>query len=750
MSQLASSVNTQQQARVIRKIPTGAIMTLAQLGVTEMGPLGSSVLTLDAPDWKSSYGGHTVNGDSVLIAEAYFNNAGTRLRQSRVVHHTDATDPLTKISAAATLNLQTAVAAATAGSVTSTNAEPFALVSGDDLDIDIDGGGPSTATFTGTAATITATNVETYVLTDGWTLLVEINNGGVQTVTFNTAEFVNIAAATALEVAAVMNAELTDCQVDTTGGAPRITSDLEGTGAEIDVSGGTANGALGFSTTPVTGGGNVANRAAVTGAETKTIVESAVADSLVTVESGGEVTISATGNPPGPTSSVQVAASSTADDEYGFDNATHSGTSGAAVNTLQVDAKTDGAFGNTLTTTVAAATSGDADEFNFQILKGGIIVETWENASMTDADPNYVETILNHPTQGSLYVTVLDLDAAVTSPGDLPDAGTFGPLTGGDDGLTGIADTDFVGGTGVNGNVGLRTFDPDTDIDVLVVPDRATSTVHNAMLTYSDITREGLIFSVLDPPAGLTTQGMATYVKTTAALFNASENAAIYWPRVKVANPNKPVYGNDDLLVVPPSGHMTGVYARTDASKVGGVFEQPAGTDAAFLPKGVEGFENDEVLDIRNREILFPLNINPISKEDGTQIFIDGARNLDITGNWPSIGQRRGVMFVEKRLRPGLAFLRHRNTRPRLYNDGKLSVQAFLLSLTEAGAFKSKDPNLAFSVDFGPALNTPSVAASRQVKARVGLATSSPAEFINVLIGPDNDDLAAQLAALAA
>ncbi|MCG8433579.1 MAG: phage tail sheath subtilisin-like domain-containing protein, partial [Gammaproteobacteria bacterium] len=349
----------------------------------------------------------------------------------------------------------------------------------------------------------------------------------------------------------------------------------------------------------------------------------------------------------GPTSSVQVLASSTADDEFGLDNALHVGASGAAVDTLQVDAKWDGAFGNDLTLTVSAATSGDADEFKLQVLSGAIIVETHDNLSMTDTDDNFVETVINHPTTGSVWIAVVDLDAAVSSPGDLPATGTFGPLTGGDDGLTGLADTDFVGGEGPNGKVGLRTFDPDSDIDVLIVPDRATSTVHNAMITYADITREGLIFAVLDPPAGLDTQGMATYVKTTAALFNATENAAIYWPRVKVSNPNKPIYGNDDLLVVPPSGHITGVYARTDASKVGGVFEQPAGTDNPFLPRGIEGFENDEVLDIANREILFPLNINPISREEGTQIFIDGARNLDITGNWPSVGQRRGVMFVE-------------------------------------------------------------------------------------------------------
>ena len=418
----------------------------------------------------------------------------------------------------------------------------------------------------------------------------------------------------------------------------------------------------------------------------------------VTQESGAIRITSAT---TGISSTVLVQASSTADDEFGFDNATHAGTDAGAVNTLRIDGKTDGDFANELTVEIAAATSAAADEFNMLVKRNALTVETFSNLSMTDADTNFVETVINTGVEGqgpSNLIAVVDLDAVAPSPGDLPVAGTFGPLTGGDDGLSGLVDADFIGGAGVNGEVGLRTFDIVDDLDVLVVPNQATSAIHNAMVTYVDINRGGLIFALLDPPANHTALQIVTFVLTTASLFGLTENAALYWPKVKIAN--------------------------------------PSGTD--------------EVLKKTKRELVFPANINPISREKGTPIFVDGARNLDITGNWPSVGQRRGVQFVEKRLIPGLAFIRHRNIKSKLYEEGKLTVTSFLLELTQNDAFASKNPTDAFSVDFGPGLNPPSVAANRQVKARVGLATSVPAEFVTLIIGPDNQALEDELAALAA
>ena len=87
---------------------------------------------------------------------------------------------------------------------------------------------------------------ETYVLVDGQTLLVEVDGGSEQTATFNTADFSNIAAATADEVAVVIDTDLTDASAFDDGGSPTIRSDTRGLGSSLKVTGGTANAVLGF------------------------------------------------------------------------------------------------------------------------------------------------------------------------------------------------------------------------------------------------------------------------------------------------------------------------------------------------------------------------------------------------------------------------------------------------------------------------------------------------------------------------
>src|SRR5690606_37423544 len=122
---------------------------------------------------------------------------------------------------------------------------------------------------------------------------------------------------------------------------------------------------------------------------------------------------------------------------------------------------------------------------------------------------------------------------------------------------------------------------------------------------------------------------------STAALLGLSEHAAIYWPRVKVLNPSRSVFGSAAELVVPPSGHIAGVYARVDGSAPGGVYKPPAGIEHGKL-LGVLGFETDEVLDEAKRDLVFPKRINPLTAFPGVPRHIDGARTLKGDGNFPS------------------------------------------------------------------------------------------------------------------
>lgn len=724
-----------------------ASAVLAVVGIAERGPMDVLTECNSQEGFEALFGSYTANNlETMAAVEGWFAGGGTRMFFARTCHHGTPGDPTTKTSAGASLSLKTAGGVATAGSATGGQVAPFALSPGQTLVVSVDAAGAQTATFNATAASRTSANTAPFSLVNADTLTVAINGASPVVVTFLTAAFVSISAATALEVCAVINARFLALGVpavaSVSAGAVVITTLRMGLGASVNISAGSAQGGgkLNFTAGLVAGTGNVSDIGNVTVAEVKTIVEAAITNSAGVTVSNASGAAKITSNTTGGSSSVQVTGASTATG-VGFDNALHVGTSGVAVNTLTLTAE-DGSYANVVTTSVAPASSGDATSFDLKLLSGGIVKDTFPNVSMDPNSPRYVLAVVNG--NNTLGITLTDLLVAA-SPANLPAAGTFGPMTGGSDGLAGLVDSDFSGAVTANGKTGLRAVDADEGaVTLLIVPQRATAAVHNAMLTYCGITRAQQIFAILDPPAGQTVVQMANYTKNTASLTESSEVAAIYYPRIKVATPNATLYGAGNV-VVPPSGDLAALYARTDATKnIGGAFQQPGGINFG-IPRQL-GLESNEVTDKSKRDVLTAALVNPISRESGTDFFVDGVLTLLSGGNFPSIGQSRGVLTVAKSLTQGLAFARHQNNTPELRKACADLSTLFLTQVTTAGVLATTTVADAFSVDFGKGLNPPSTQAQRKIQGRVGVATAYPADFIYVDIFPDTRALDTELA----
>lgn len=411
--------------------------------------------------------------------------------------------------------------------------------------------------------------------------------------------------------------------------------------------------------------------------------------------------------------------------------------------TLKVDGKDPGVYGNNIKIIIENATSGDADEFDLKVEFSGIVVETFPNLSMTDADENFVESVINDVSTGSKFIAVTDLDSGSTPPEDLPALTAGTALITGDDGLVDLADIDFIGDAA--GPTGLEIFNTVQTLNLIVIPDRPTASVAGAMVTYAEVTRQKSIFAILDPPAGQKATEVVTYVVTTAALLNLSEFAAIYWPHTNIVNPSTLVFGAGDTITIPPSGTIAGVYARTDASRPGGVYIPPANVENGIL-QGVVGYETDEVNDEAKRDLIFPKRINPLVAPPGSPRHIDGARTLKGDGNFPSVPERRGVIFIEQSIKAGLLFAKNSNHTERLRETVRKTIVAFLLVQLQNGAFRSNNPDEAFFVDVSEALNPPTIVFANQLRARIGLATNKPAEFIILTFTQDTRALDEQLA----
>lgn len=409
---------------------------------------------------------------------------------------------------------------------------------------------------------------------------------------------------------------------------------------------------------------------------------------------------------------------------------------GTPEDTLRVTAKSDGTWGNSLRIDITAATSGSSSEFNLIVKNSvGVTLETWANLSMVDANERYVETIINNAVTGSRYIVVTDLDSGSTAPADMPALQTSTALTTGDDGLTSLADTDFLGSEA--GGTGLWRTAEIPDITLVSVPGRTSSTVANGILTHL-LARDGEMFAmaVLDPPANTTASGMVTYVKSTAALYNLDERLCIFWPRLKVTNPNKTVYGVGDTITVPPCGHVAGVMARTDNQRPGGVYQPPAGVERGII-RGARGLEMTEVTNERKRDLVYPANINPITTGPGYPIHIDGHRTLKTNGNFPSISERRGVFFIEASIKEAVQFARHSNNDAALRATVERTIEQFLLQQMQVGAFRTQNPETAFFVDVGEGLNDLATQRAGILKVRVGLATQSPIDYVILSFSQD-------------
>ena len=732
---LSSKVVIVEEEPKVRGIPSAPTSVAGAVGLTERGPIGKAVLCSSFEEYQDRFGGFTTDSDLALGAMGFFENGGSQLWVVRTVHYADPADPATATAVRAA-GFLTASAGPTSAILTGAAAAPFALADGELIRLAVNGGADVDAVFSGTPARVDAGTAQPYALADGMTLTVRVDSGAEETVLFSAADFADIITASAVEVAAAINAALTTGQAAPPGGSVRISSQLEGTASRIEITGGTANAVLQFPTAPVVGTGNVANLAAATLAEVQAVVESAIPAVLASAGVGSVLELRTVAT--GATASIQSrAATATA---FGLDTALHVGAASGSASALRVEGKDPGAYANRIEAEVRAATNGSPAAFDLFVVEDGVYRESFPNLSMSPDAARYVETLVNDARSGSRYVRVTDqlLAGAPTPPPQTV------ALAGGSDGLVGLDDADFVGSDA--GKTGLHALDQVQELSVLLVPGRATPAVHQAMVAYAEVERGGTVFAVLDPPANQSATDIVTYVTTTAALEGATEFGAIYWPRVKVVNPAKSVFGSSEQLVVPPSGIIAGIFSRSDAARPGGVYDPPAGIDNGRM-FGVLGFETDEVLEEKKRDLVYPHRINPLTTGPGLPRYIDGSRTLKGDGNFPYVAERRGVIFIERSLKQGMEFARHKNNTEGLRAQVRRTITAFLLAQMNNGAFRSKVPVQAFFVDVSDQLNTPSVIFAGKLIARVGLATNKPAEFVIIRISQDTRALEAEQAA---
>jgi hypothetical protein len=442
------------------------------------------------------------------------------------------------------------------------------------------------------------------------------------------------------------------------------------------------------------------------------IVDTGSGLAFTTVATGSNIAIYSTGTV-------------TAQEVVGLDANSYFGSDGDTfVPVLHFETLAEGEAGNNSVVYAVPPTSGEPLTFDLVVADPPQLhSEYFPDVSRDPSSPRFVETVL--ASSQIVRVTNLPELPLVTPTLTLPQGTLL--LGGSEGGGQPPSDEKYIGNP--SQGTGLYAFDAVQDLSILMVPDRPAPAVHAAMLQYCEQHRDGAVFAVLDPPQGMSAEAITEYVTDTAALEDASECGALYWPWVRIQNPDRDVFGDVDQIVVPPSGVIAGVYARTDASGPGGVYQAPAGVDFGRM-LGVLGFESDDCLKPRKRDLVYPHRINPLTSSPGRPRYVDGSRTLKGSGLSPFVNVRRGVQFIEDSLKVGLEVVRFRSNTPELRAEVRRTVTAFLLTQMNNGAFQSRDAGKAFYVDVSDALNPPSVVAAGKLVLRVGLAVNRPTEYV--------------------
>ena len=184
----------------------------------------------------------------------------------------------------------------------------------------------------------------------------------------------------------------------------------------------------------------------------------------------------------------------------------------------------------------------------------------------------------------------------------------------------------------------------------------------------------------------------------------------------------------DAQVPAPPSGHMAGIYARTDTER--GVHKAPANVTI----RGALGVT--QMITRAEQDVLNPAGINCIRFFTREGVRVWGARTLaPEASNWRYLNVRRLFNMIEESIAISTRWVVFEPNDEPLWKNIQRDVGAFLTLLWSQGALAGGRPEEAFFVKCDEETNPPEVVDAGQVVAVIGIAPVKPAEFVIFRIG---------------
>ena len=383
----------------------------------------------------------------------------------------------------------------------------------------------------------------------------------------------------------------------------------------------------------------------------------------------------------------------------------------------RVTALEAGTAGNQIRVEVSEASEPSEDAFKLVIRAPGKPDEVYDNVTVKKGKDSVVTKVKAE----SKLIEIVEV-----GPANLERAPAKGTQTLGGSEVArpvALAPDDYVGDSADRtGFSGLEAVDT---VTMLSVPDlmamyqagqidlEGVQAVQSAMLAHCELMGDRV--AVLDAPPGLNAQQVSEW--RTDKVGYDSKYATLYWPWVKVFDP---VAGQ--ARFVPPSGHIAGVWARSDEER--GVHKAPANE----ILRGALGLEIN--ITKGEHDQLNPDGINCIRAFPGRGIRVWGARTLSSDPAWRYLNVRRLFNYIEESILEGTQWVVFEPNDLDLWMRVKRTINAFLTRTWRDGALFGASPEEAFFVKCDEETNPPDVVDAGQLIVEIGVAPVKPAEFV--------------------
>lgn len=285
-------------------------------------------------------------------------------------------------------------------------------------------------------------------------------------------------------------------------------------------------------------------------------------------------------------------------------------------------------------------------------------------------------------------------------------------LAGGTDGAA-LTINDYKGeNTDSRRRKGLAALDLDEYREVALVTAPGVYDVTICKAIYEHCERNHFRFAVLDSEPN---QGNAGSLDPRANMV--TQYAAYYYPWVYVSD-----LRTGAKKKIPPSGHILGLYARTDIAR--GVWKAPANDTLAGV------FDLEYYVDTGTQEVLNPRSVNAIRKFPGRGIQVWGARTLSDNTLWRYISVRRLFIFLEHSIYDSTQWIVFEPNDERLWERVKDTIRLFLRTQWRNGALMGATEDEAFQIACDRSTMTQDDILNGRLICQIGIAPVRPAEFV--------------------